>query len=115
MRPALPNALQIIEAASKTELALTRELFLEYARLSNLDLCFQHFDEELAGLPGRYAPPDGRLLLAFFRGELAGCVALRGLDAGICEMKRLFVRPAFRKHGLGRTLAENVIAAAKEI
>jgi len=79
-----------------------------------VDLCFQGFDRELAGLPGPYARPAGRLLLAHVDGEIAGCVAMRPLDGGACEMKRLFVRPDQRGRGVGRSLAAAVIAAARE-
>ena len=79
-----------------------------------MDLCFQGFDRELAGLPGPYARPAGRLLLAHVDGEIAGCVAMRPLDGGVCEMKRLFVRPDQRGRGVGRSLAAAVIAAARE-
>jgi len=78
-------------------------------------LCFQNFDKELAELPGDYAPPDGRMLLATYEGQLAGCVALRKLDGAICEMKRLYLRPKFRGKGLGRVLAETVINQARQI
>jgi putative acetyltransferase len=78
-------------------------------------LCFQSFDQELAGLPGDYAPPEGRLLLAEYQRGLAGCVALHKLDSKICEMKRLYLRPQFRGRGLGRALAETVIAEAQNI
>jgi len=108
-----PNSLQIREAGSPADLALIRELFLEYARSIEVDLCFQNFNQELATLPGRYAPPAGCLLLAFRENEAAGCVAVRGLEGGICEMKRLYMRPGFRRHGGGRLLAEAVIAAAR--
>jgi putative acetyltransferase len=80
-----------------------------------MNLCFQNFEQELAGLPGHYAPPDGRLLLAVHEGQLVGCVALHEWEHGICEMKRLYLRPAFRGKGLGRVLAESVIAEARNI
>ena len=78
-------------------------------------MCFQNFDKELAELPGDYAPPDGRMLLATYEGQLAGCVALHKLDGAICEMKRLYLRPKFRGKGLGRVLAETVIHQARHI
>ncbi len=94
----------------------TRELFKEYAQGLGIDLCFQHFDAELAGLPGDYALPQGALLLAFVDGELAGCGGFRPLPdvdyANACEMKRLYVRRAFRRFGLGRLLAQALIDAA---
>ncbi len=103
------------QAESPAQIAQARELFLEYAESLGFSLCFQSFDQELAGLPGDYAPPDGRLLMAEYRGQLAGCVALHKLEFGICEMKRLYLRPQLRGRGLGRTLAETVIAEARLI
>lgn len=96
----------------------TRGLFREYAQQLGIDLCFQGFDAELDGLPGAYAEPDGVLLLAFVDGQLAGCGAFRPLHdvdyANACEMKRLFVRPGFRRYGLGRLLAQALIDRATQ-
>ena len=105
--------LVVTQAKSPAQIAQARELFVEYAQALGFSLCFQNFDQELAGLPGDYAPPGGRLLLAEYRGQLAGCVALHQLGPGICEMKRLYLRPQFRGKGLGRVLAEIVIAEGR--
>jgi putative acetyltransferase len=107
--------LRIAQAESPEQIALVRVLFEEYADQLGHDLGFQHFSEELESLPGAYAPPSGRLLLGWYGDELAGCVALRGHDSAICEMKRLYVRPDFRGMGFGRCLATAVIEAAREI
>lgn len=104
-----------ISTASSADLGEIRQLFTEYADSLGVSLDFQHFDEELAGLPGDYAPPDGRLFIALVDGRTAGCVALRKLEDGICEMKRLYVRSAFQGRNIGRRLAEHVITAAKNI
>ena len=103
---------KIFQAETPEQLIAIRELFQEYARSLNFSLCFQNFEQELASLPGDYAPPAGRLLLAEFLGRRAGCVALHRLEEGICEMKRLYVRSEFRGQKIGRGLAEAVIAEA---
>ena len=94
-----------------------REIFLEYAQQLGVDLCFQGFDDELAQLPGEYAEPRGVIKLALVDGQLAGCCALRPLDSAdypnAAEMKRLYVRKAFRRFGLGRQLAEAVLDLAR--
>ena len=100
-----------IARATAADLPEVRRLFEEYAASIGFSLDFQGFDEEVASLPGRYAPPTGALLLA--RG--AGCVALRTLDADACEMKRLYVRPAFRGSGLGRRLVEAILDEARAL
>ena len=105
----------LTQAESPAQVAQARELFLEYAQSLGFSLCFQNFDKELADLPGDYAPPDGRLLLAEHEGQLAGCVALHKLSAEICEMKRLYLRPQFRGKGLGRALADRIIAEARAV
>ena len=103
------------QAESAEQISAVRELFLEYAKSLNFSLCFQSFETELAGLPGDYAPPDGRLLLAAYNSRAAGCVALHKLEHEICEMKRLYVRPQFRGKGLGRILAERMVDDARKI
>jgi len=107
--------IRVIPAASPAEIALARELFKEYQASLGIDLCFQGFDEELAELPGDYAPPTGQLLLAYDGDTLVACVALRRIDPRTCEMKRLYVRPQGRGKGTGRKLAEIVIEAAREL
>ena len=107
--------MNLIQAHTSEEIEQARQLFKEYATWLQIDLCFQGFEKELAELPGEYPPPDGRLLLAYDDGELAGCVALRKIGESICEMKRLFVRDRFRGRGLGRSLIEAIISEAKQI
>lgn len=96
-------------------MATARTLFQEYGASLGFSLCFQGFEQELAGLPGEYAPPQGRLLLARVGGDPAGCVALHGLEPGVCEMKRLYVRPSYRGSGIGRALLNTVVAEARAI
>ncbi len=100
------SGLKLVQAESSDQITQARELFLEYAQSLGFSLCFQNFDKEMAGLPGDYAPPEGCLLLAEYENALAGCVALHKLEKGICEMKRLYLRPQFRGKGLGRALAD---------
>jgi putative acetyltransferase len=111
-------SVELITPSSPQELDATRDIFREYARDLGVDLCFQQFDGELANLPGDYTAPRGALLLAKVDGQIAGCCALRPLDnadyPNACEMKRLYVRNDFRAMGLGRELAEAVLAAARE-
>jgi ribosomal protein S18 acetylase RimI-like enzyme len=106
--------MQIVPAHDSSDVPTVRELFEEYAAGMGINFCFQGFAEELADLPGKYAPPDGRLLLAGVDTRVAACVAMRRLAEGICEMKRLYVRPAFRRHGVGRALCLAAIQAARE-
>jgi putative acetyltransferase len=109
------DSLQLTQTSSAAQIDAARTLFLEYAQSLDFDLSFQGFEEELAGLPGDYAAPEGRLLLAEAGGQLQGCVALHRYAEGICEMKRLFVRPEFRGTGLGRKLVLATIEEARAI
>lgn len=109
--------IEFLTPATPEQLAATRLIFQEYADQLGVDLCFQNFEAELAGLPGNYAPPQGCLLLALVDGEIAGCCAMRPLETvdypNACEMKRLYVRRNFRRFGLGRQLADAVLDAAR--
>ena len=107
--------MEIRQAITDKEIEMVRTLFQEYAAWLNIDLCFQGFPEELASLPGLYVPPRGRLLIAWSDNEAGGCVALRPLKDGVCEMKRLFVGPRFRGQSVGRKLAEQIVADARHI
>jgi GNAT superfamily N-acetyltransferase len=108
--------LTIVEAKTPAQVSTARELIEEYAAWLEFKLCFQGYEEEIQSLPGKFAPPAGRLLLALWDGRPAGVIALRPLEEpGVCEMKRLYVRPEFRGHQIGRILAERIIAEAAEI
>ena len=111
--------MKVVEAITSEQIETVRGLFLEYAESLGFSLHFQNFDRELAELPGEYAPPGGRLYLAATDSsqppKVAGCVALRRAAEGICEMKRLYVRPQFRGQGLGRALVQQVLTAAREL
>jgi putative acetyltransferase len=113
--PSVVKDFDFRQAESPDQIAQARELFLEYAQSLGFSLCFQNFDKELASLPGDYAPPEGRLLVAEFERKVAGCVALHKLEDSICEMKRLYLRPQFRGKGLGRALADRIIVEARQI
>jgi GNAT superfamily N-acetyltransferase len=106
---------KIVRAESGEALEQVKGLFAEYAHSLDFDLCFQDFDRELDSLPGDYAPPSGALLLALGSEGGEGCVALRRIDESTCEMKRLYVRPAHRRKGLGRILAERIIQIARDM
>jgi ribosomal protein S18 acetylase RimI-like enzyme len=105
--------MEFFQAESEAHVEEARRLFREYEASIGVDLCFQNFQSEVDGLPGDYAPPSGRLMLAREGEETAGCVALRKIDDGVCEMKRLYVRPQFRGTGLGRRLAERLISESR--
>ncbi len=107
--------IRLIDAHSEEHVGQVRELFQEYAASLEVDLCFQNFPSELAGLPGDYAPPEGRLLVAMDGSHAAGCVGLRRIDNEICEMKRLYVRPQFRGQHVGRLLVDAILSAARAV
>ena len=115
--PANPPEISLVSADTVELIDPAREILGEYAHSLNVDLCFQNFEAELAGLPGEYAAPSGQLLLAYVDGALAGCGGFRALAdvdyANACEMKRLYVRPAFRRFGLGRLLAQALLDEAR--
>jgi ribosomal protein S18 acetylase RimI-like enzyme len=107
--------IEIIQAETPEQIEETRKIFRGYEAWLGLSLCFQGFEEELADLPGKYTQPEGRLFLAISDGKVAGCIALRKLEDGICEMKRLFVRDEFRGQKIGIGLIEKLINDAREI
>ena len=106
---------KIIQAETDEQIEQTRKLFREYETWLGIKLCFQDFDEEVANLPDKYSVPEGRLFLAFADEKLAGCIALRKLETGVCEMKRLFVKDEFRGQKIGLSLIEKVIEEAQII
>ena len=107
--------MELIQATTDEQIEAARALFKEYAAGLAIDMCFQSFDHELQTLPGKYATPDGRLLLAYDNEELIGCIALRKLDERTCEMKRLFLRPGARGKGYGRKMINELIEQARMI
>jgi len=109
------NTLMIELVTEGSLLEQVRGVFREYQSLLGFDLCFQNFEEELSTLPGKYAPPEGRLYAAVVEGKVFGCIALRTLEEGKCEMKRFYVRPQFRGRNIGRLLAEKLIEEARAI
>jgi putative acetyltransferase len=108
-----PKSICIADGHAEDAVGTVRELFLEYAAWLTVDLCFQDFEAELAGLPGKYAPPTGAILLAQVSGKVAGCVAMRRLEASVGEMKRLWVRQSFRNCGIGKMLIEAIVERAR--
>lgn len=107
--------MEIIQAETEQQIAEAKVIFREYETWLGMSLCFQGFEEELAGLPGKYAPPNGRLYLAYSGDEVIGCIAMREIETGICEMKRLYLREAARGKGVGNQLIELVIRVAKSM
>jgi putative acetyltransferase len=107
--------IRIVRADTPALIDRARALFEEYAQSLGFDLCFQNFDEELKNLPGDYAPPSGCLYLAEVDEKVGGCVAVRPLENGICEMKRLYVQPTYRGGKIGRRLAQAIIDEARRI
>jgi ribosomal protein S18 acetylase RimI-like enzyme len=107
--------LELIYAETNEHIEIIRKLFREYEDFLGFHLCFQNFEEEMKTLPGKYAPPEGRLIIAEYDSEIAGCVAVKKIGEGVCEMKRLYVRPKFRGKKIGRKLADRIIEDARAI
>jgi ribosomal protein S18 acetylase RimI-like enzyme len=107
--------MRLTQTHTVDQIEQAREIFKEYEAWLVINLCFQNFEKELAELPGEYVPPTGRLLLAIQDNGVAGCIALRKIGDGVCEMKRLYVRQEFRGKGLGRQLVDTIVRTAKEI
>jgi len=107
--------LKIIQAKSEDQLNIIRKLFTEYTNWLGFDLSFQNYEEEFAELPGKYKPPKGRLLLALYNSKVVGCGGLREFAKGVCEMKRMYIKPKYRRKGIGRKLAIALIKEAKKI
>lgn len=112
-----PISLQLLKAGSEEHITAVKQLFIEYAKSLDFDLCFQGFDQELAGLPGKYSQPSGCIILALLEGTTAGCVALRPLPDhdSVCEMKRLYVRPNCQGKSIGRQLVKAIIEEARKL
>lgn len=106
---------EIIEVNTPELINETKILFREYEKWLNVSLCFQGFEEEVNSLPGKYAPPDGRLYIVKYDGKYSGCIALRKIEDGICEMKRLFLKDELRGKGIGNTLVTKIISDARFI
>jgi ribosomal protein S18 acetylase RimI-like enzyme len=111
----MQDTILIFEAKTQKDIDSAKSLFIEYANSLNFDLCFQGFDEEIATLPGKYSQPEGIIYLARHNNSIAGCIALRKLEEGICEMKRLYVRPEFRGHKIGKHLCDKLFERARSI
>ena len=112
---AFPAVITFAQVISDGDVELARTLFKEYEQSIGVSLCFQNFDQELANLPGDYAPPSGRLLLMRASDQIAGCIALRKVDDDTCEMKRLYLRPEFRGKGLGKPIVDRIVHEARAI
>jgi putative acetyltransferase len=109
------SEVELRQVDSESDIESAREIFREYEERLALDLCFQNFEDELKRLPGKYSPPSGRLYLARIGDDVAGCIAMRELEPGVCEMKRLFVREDFRGKQIGRMLIDKLLSDARDL